>query len=233
MNRRSMSKRRVLRIRAKKGFLTDNRGSTLLTVLIVAIFISILATTLLYVSGKNYQMKQTDYQNKQNFYEAEAALDELKACVVQDSAAACREAYRAMIVEYSGLSADSRKGVFYAAYANALQDIWNDRIADHSMNVCDAVKNIPGFSTQGQNCIIAVDSVAFDTAKGYFLIKGIQASSSTVDGYLTMITTDIYVGAPAFEWSVESSESWADGTEIVQNTIDLSDYVVFTNWRKN
>lgn len=220
-------------MREKKSFLTDNRGSTLLTVLIVAIFISILATTLLYVSGKNYQMKQTDYQNKQNFYEAEAALDELKACVIQDSAAACREAYRAMIIEYSGLSADSRKGVFYAAYANALQEIWNDRIVAASMDVCDAVKSIPGFSTNGQSCIVAVDSVAFDTTQGYFLIKGIQASSSTVDGYLTMITTDIYVGAPAFEWGVENSESWTAGTEIAQNTIDLTDYVVFTNWRKN
>ena len=217
----------------KKSFLADNRGSSLLTVLIVAIFISILATTLLYVSGKNYQMKQTDYQNKKNFYEAEAALDELKACVIQDSALAYQEAYRALMKEYSNLSADSRKGVFYAAYANALNAIWANRIAANSGDVCAAVKSISGFSTQGQSCIVAVDSVAFDTTKGYFLIQGIQASSSTVDGYLTMITTDIYVGAPAFEWGVEYSKAWTEGTNIAQNTIDLTDYVVFTNWRKN
>lgn len=214
------------------NILKDNRGSTLLTVLIVAIFISILGTTLLYVSGKNYQMKQTDYQNKTNFYEAEAALDELKACVIQDSAQACRKAYKAMIVEYSGASADSRKGIFYEAFANALQDIWNDRIADAGMDVCAAVKNIPGFSVNGQNCIVAVDSVAVSPMEGYFLIKGIQASSSTVDGYLTMITTDIYIGAPTFEWGVEYSEAWTTGTTVAQNTIELSEHVVFTNWKK-
>ena len=52
----------------------DNRGSALLIVILVVGFLTILATTLLYISGMNFQIKQADYQNKKNFYTGETGL---------------------------------------------------------------------------------------------------------------------------------------------------------------
>ncbi|MDE7207365.1 MAG: hypothetical protein K2N90_09470, partial [Lachnospiraceae bacterium] len=62
----------------------NNRGSALISVLVVTTFITIIATTMLYMAAMNYQQKLTDYQNKESFYDAEKSLDELKSLLVAD-----------------------------------------------------------------------------------------------------------------------------------------------------
>lgn len=44
----------------------NNSGSALISVVAVAIFLSVIATTIIYISGKNYQIKANDYQNKKH-----------------------------------------------------------------------------------------------------------------------------------------------------------------------
>ena len=62
----------------------DNRGAAIVTVIVVSAFITIIATTMLYIAGRNYISKQTDYQNKISFYQAEEVLDKLKAYLVEE-----------------------------------------------------------------------------------------------------------------------------------------------------
>lgn len=52
----------------------DNRGVALITVMIAVAFISILASTLLYMSYSNFKMKVVNYESKVNFYETERDL---------------------------------------------------------------------------------------------------------------------------------------------------------------
>ena len=49
-------------IRNKK-IKSDNRGAAIITVIIVCVFISVIATTMLYITSRNFMTKQVDYQN--------------------------------------------------------------------------------------------------------------------------------------------------------------------------
>lgn len=55
----------------------DNRGVSLITVIITVTFMAVLGTILVSAALVNYQMKQLDKRSKKNFYTAEAALDDV------------------------------------------------------------------------------------------------------------------------------------------------------------
>ncbi|MCQ4769554.1 hypothetical protein NE579_03605 [Intestinimonas massiliensis] len=87
----------------KKGLasLRNNRGSGVVLVLVCMLFVSILGTTLLYMSYTGFRMKVAERQGKQTFYDASAAMNEIEAGVqkmVTDSIAA---AYNTVLVHYS------------------------------------------------------------------------------------------------------------------------------------
>ena len=57
----------------------DNKGAALIVCIIVLLFVSILATIILYLSGINYRMKRSDLNNKVTFYESEIPLETMRA----------------------------------------------------------------------------------------------------------------------------------------------------------
>ena len=72
-----------------------------------------------------------------------------------------------------------------------------------------------------------------DFDKGYFILQGVQAEVSDGNGFTTVITTDIYMIAPELDWTIENFVSLPGGVTPEKKQIEMSDYVVFTNWKKN
>ena len=75
----------------KRVLRRGNKGAALVSVLIGVLFISILASSLLYMATLNFQMKKMRYTSTDNFYTAEFALEEMLAqirekCIVPDTA---------------------------------------------------------------------------------------------------------------------------------------------------
>ncbi len=70
--------RTILRLRK------DNRGDTLVIVLVGIFLLGLLGSAILASTAMNYQMKSIDRGNKKNFYTAEQALDEVYAGVGAD-----------------------------------------------------------------------------------------------------------------------------------------------------
>ena len=70
----------------------DNRGSSILMVILVAAGIGVMAAIALWVSLRNVQMKTTDAEIKESFYSAEGVLEQVKAGVKQKAEAAYKEA---------------------------------------------------------------------------------------------------------------------------------------------
>lgn len=103
---------------------TDNRGSALLTVIVVMVFISIIGTTLLYTTGLNFQIKQADYQNKQSFYKCEIVLDELKGRLCEDVSEAFEKAYKSTMSQYATLGAQQRQENYEKVFISVLEDKW-------------------------------------------------------------------------------------------------------------
>ena len=108
----------------------DNRGAAIVTVIVVSAFITIIATTMLYIAGRNYISKQTDYQNKISFYQAEEVLDKLKAYLVEDVSDAFEYAYADTMANYVDHKGTPNVESYYArSYTEKLKKIWDGREA--------------------------------------------------------------------------------------------------------
>lgn len=78
----------------------DNRGSTLVTVLVAFFFLSILVTILLSTVVVNFRMRTTDRKAKDEFYYAEKALNDIYAGIGEDCALALGDAYSKTMALY-------------------------------------------------------------------------------------------------------------------------------------
>ena len=72
----------------------DNKGSALIVCIIVLLFVSILATVILYMSGVNYRMKKVDSYSKHAFYSAEEPLERIQSNLLIPISVALNNSYR-------------------------------------------------------------------------------------------------------------------------------------------
>lgn len=219
----------------RKHMKLDNRGSAIVTVIVVTLFISILATTMLFVSGRNYIMKQTDYQNKQSFYEAEKALDKLKELLVSDVDEAYEVAYKDMMRNYLQLGTDDAREKYYVDRFNEyLEEKWTDRATALAGDKLAAVRKFmedEGISPDVTKLIFETvetgksDKVNFGTvsvsSRNSFVIQGVQAYYVDSKGFSSYIYTDIALTPPDYKLS---------GDDL---TMNMSENVIYINWRKN
>lgn len=86
---------------SKTKYRFGNLGSALVTVIVVIAFMSILATTVLYLAGENYKTKIYDLKTKESFYEAEEILELFRASLIRDVAECSKPAYDAVMTNYA------------------------------------------------------------------------------------------------------------------------------------
>lgn len=215
----------------------NNRGAALVSVLVVTTFITILATTMLYMAAMNYQQKQTDYQNKQSFYKAEKALDELKSIMVSDVQTAYMKAYNRTSREFLKLqTAQARKEYFQDEFLSELTEIWEARVTTAG-GMTEAVKTVmTGAYAAEADCIYRVaDYGLYETAASggterKFVLKGVR-SKFTEGSYTTFLYTDICVQPPSVDWSADSYSATTESAQ-ERDVIVFTDYVSYINWRK-
>lgn len=240
----------------KKTAKLNNRGSALISVLVVTTFITIIATTMLYMAAMNYQQKLTDYQNKDSFYDAEKALDELKSLMVADVQEAYVYAYNKTSGQMLRLkTGDARRNYFQDAFMAKLNEIWVERvdqakIADSTLDDAKArvaaVRAVMtakgGAYAAGADCIYKVDDFGiYEIADGTpesrrkFVIKGVQAkatSTTAAGSFTTFLYTDICLEPPRVDWSASDASAFT-GTEATEREkIAFTDYVTYINWHK-
>lgn len=124
----------------------NNDGAALIFAILVVMFISILTTILLYVSGMNYEMKMTDYKTQISFYGAEIPLEELRVRLAEDASTAAIDAYKAVMKDYSSLGdGNARTALYKQTFANTLDTLWNTRksadacAVSHDNTWCNAI----------------------------------------------------------------------------------------------
>ena len=79
----------------------DNRGFSLITVILAVAFIAILGLLVLYLALQNFRMKATDIKGKDSFYTAEQALEEIRMGLQQDVGDAMSTAYIKVMEAYN------------------------------------------------------------------------------------------------------------------------------------
>lgn len=107
----------------QRKFHKDNGGYAIVVVLVSIAFAMILLGILTSISIMNYKMKITDYQAKDNFYDAEKVLDEIMVGVQTVVSDAAGEAYVDALQTYqlNGITEEQRINEFRVAYMNTIK----------------------------------------------------------------------------------------------------------------
>ena len=233
----------------------NNSGSAIVTVIVVVAFISILATTILYVSGMNYYMKMTDLRTKESFYEAETALEEIKAFLMETAAEAGREAYTDVVINYAATDGYTRYSLYQNRFLALLNEKWEAERTPaggtertYLETIASLVSSYPvAPADPSAECGFALDpsipnagSMELHSADGYALLRGIEFTY-TKDGYTTIISTDFIISVPEMNWGVDAYRStWGtdeegnpdDVSDLERETVDMTECVQYYNWTK-
>ena len=194
-------------------------------VLIAMAFISILGTILMFMAYTGYQIKSAEAKGERAFYSAETALDEVRAGIQAIVTECIAKAYTDMLVEYKHDMYDEEKdepinledvfrrgfehyfktsdlfrqvsdGLFY----NILADGDFVKVGDfisvtENINITSALETQP---LDGQ-ILGEVDRKAVGD-EVVFVLKSIEISHSTADGFVSRVASDIVVVVPDFSY---------------------------------
>lgn len=205
----------------------DNRGSAIVTTIVVTLFISIIATTMLFVSGRNFIMKQTNYQNKQSFYKAEETLDRLKELLVVEVNEAYEIAYKDMMREYAQLQTEDAQMRRYAdTFTTYLYDKWEKKVTDMGASG-SKLAVVQAFMGDPEKAKLITDVSDFKIMsidnKNRFVIQGVQVYYVDDKGFSAYIKTDIALTPPEYKISGGASAE----------KMNMTENVIYINWQKN
>lgn len=221
----------------------NNAGSALVSVIVVIALLTMIATTMLYITGMNYQMKQTDYLNKKSFYKAEEALDALNAVLVEDMSEAFEEAYTEVMVQYASLEDDTRQAAFNGVFLDFLYEEWRaDKEAAEAAG--NTLKDVLVARVPAEYAKYFIDAqpgeevldIAIDRDNGRFIIRNIRVRYAE-NGYSSYICTDIALCVPEFDLtnSGSTNDAWEKpdpAAEPERKTVVLRDFIIYMNWSK-
>lgn len=223
----------------------NNKGSAIVSVIVVVAFVSILATTILYVSGMNYYMKMTDLKTKESFYSAETALEEIKAALVKEVSTASEEAYTEVMINYAASDGFTRYAKFQDVFLDTLNDNWTAKTVNpgdpsNPLTYEKVIQDIvlPGMPMPtGTEVLLTLTDpslgLELHEAEGYALLKGVNLQYKDADGFTTMISTDFIIRVPELNWGIDSSKtSYNEGDSVEHSKVDMSEYVQYYNWIK-
>ena len=108
----------------KNNIIRNDNGSALVVCIIILLFVSILATVILYISGINYRMKKAEYNTKYSFYVAEEPLERMQSNMIIPVSEALNTAFVTTNSVYAADSSfDEKRKEFYIQFAKSYKDL--------------------------------------------------------------------------------------------------------------
>ncbi len=107
----------------RKRFKQDNRGASLLAVLVLMVVVSLIAVVITKITIVNIEMKEVERGTKKNFYSADELMDNLRAGARELAEQSLEKAYADVLenyLTYSASGGDVQK-VFATRYMDGLQ----------------------------------------------------------------------------------------------------------------
>ncbi|MDE6531266.1 MAG: hypothetical protein K2K96_10945 [Lachnospiraceae bacterium] len=178
----------------------DNKGAALVTILIAVTFMTIMASSLMYMAYMNFLTKSMRYSATDNFYTDEFALDELST-TLQETAA------RQPKID------DARREILKAVGDN------NGHPRAYSPTAVAGLMELAGQEASiSVNCALAdetgaltEDSLIVDDE--YIKLVGVMITATTPEGYQSTITSDVTIYFPS----------------TIPGSMDINDFSVITD----
>lgn len=207
----------------KNSFHKDDRGASLLAVLILMVVVSAIAVVITKITIVNIQMKEVERGTKKNFYSADAIMDDLRTGAREQAETALENAYADVLQHYVDYTSGGKnvQDVFKQNYMNGLEKYFADpdpmktkvdttnkqgnvvyRVAGYD---ADKVKGCILDGTQ-QGCFVAPADPKYeiDYGTGTFTLKDVRVVYKDAQDYETTITTDLVFSTPDMNFSGQS-----------------------------
>jgi len=220
-----------MRKNLKQQLHRDNRGSVMILVLVCLFVVSLLGAMVLSTTAINHKMKATQMQASDNFYDAEAVMEEVTVRMRQIMMDAYQESYETLLVNYlDGIVANDRQSFFILDIANRLglspqeeYELGYGVYLAKNMGSFRTVLNTVNAQLSGYGHLEfpETDMMVIDVEKKSFRMKDITLKFTDKKGYETQIRTDLVLEVAMPDDSFVSS-----GAQINRY---VDDYVVITN----
>lgn len=100
----------------------NNKGSALVVVIIALGLIGILASTLMYMSMMNYQMKVNNLRAKDNFYSAETVLDEIRMGMEGKVSSSVQAAYHDVLIHFDETTVEEKQNRMRRKFLSKIEE---------------------------------------------------------------------------------------------------------------
>ena len=194
----------------------QNKGFSLITVIIAVSFIGILGLLVLYMALSNFQMKITDLKGKDSFYTAERAIEEIRVGLQEDVGNSMSEAYIKVLETYdkdensTDVVLDKQRqndfiNEFIKKLANRLK-----KDSDQSKYDLDYLKKYLDMKINENETLIVTtpsdkEPVMTKDNKNGILLKNLKVIYVDPKGYASVIETDIRLGIPKVQFPTPST----------------------------
>lgn len=205
----------------KNSFHKDDRGASLLAVLILMVVVSAIAVVITKITIVNIQMKEVERGTKKNFYSADAIMDDLRTGAREQAEIALENAYVDVLQHYVDYTSGGKNAqdVFKQNYMNGLEKYFADPMntkVDTTNDEGSVVYRVAGYDADKvKGCILdgtqrgcfvapADPKYEIDYGAGTFTLKDVRVVYKDAQDYETTITTDLVFSTPDMNFSGQS-----------------------------
>lgn len=178
--------------------LLTNRGSGLAYVMMAMVLLSLLATTLLNMTYMGYKIKAEDRKQKEDYYIATTAMDEIRAGLQVTVSNAIAEAYKNILVNrYNPEDTDALQSDFQNIFFMKVEGRLKHDLPEkyESDKLKDMIKN---------HARINISDGRLDIKDTEFILYDISLKYENSAGNEFLVKTDIVISAPDFS----PSDGW-------------------------
>lgn len=202
-----MTKKKMLQARLQQQLNKNNKGSSLVTVLLVASIIAALVTVVLAIVLLNVYMKKADLEGQGAFYDAESALEEIRAGLSKDESDATTTAYLDTLSNYANLE-DEKKTI---NFDEKFSTIIKDKLTDTSSGLYK-ISTLEGYLREtkmkdgvGAEILTNPADAHFNITKEGAVLKDVHVRYTDKNNYVSEIKTDIVLEFPPVNFQNASS----------------------------
>lgn len=234
------------------NLIEDNRGVSLVTVIVVIGFVAILVSILMMSSLVNFKMKVVGQQGAESFYSAEKALDEINVGLQKEVSWALGNAYTEVLQNYSSdnLTPDQKDAMVWYKFASYMSGVLGE---EFDTGIPDPTK--PGqnkkskydnsYSISYLEQTYLKDSTRWDDGEEYgaflrankvnkdagvmqiekfgdIILKDLTVYYKDHKGYVSIIKTDIRIKYPEFVFSNPNMPDITSYAFIADGTVEFS-----------
>ena len=192
-----------------------NSGFSLISVLLAVAFVTMLVFAILYLSLVNFRMKQANLKEKNSFYAAEKAMDEIRIGLQEKEGDALSSAYTKVLEAYAATTAEDsleqRNIMFKKEFTDILVKSLAKQGAGNKVYNLEMLKSFIKVDSLGlkEGEQIKLTSVSNSkmlySKKNGVLLKGLQVTHLDAKGHASIIRTDIRMSVPEVNFTQSSN----------------------------